>query len=324
LNGRLVFLAVAVVLLLTFLVPAVLSAQGLGAIRRAGDYSRSLLSGGMKRTFMLHVPRGWEKQQPVPLVLVLHGGGGNGQRVAALTQFSAVANQQGFVVAYPDGINGHWNDGRKVQNFRAQRENIDDVEFIRALISRLVQQLNLDSTRVYVTGMSNGAMMCYRLGCELPDKLAAIAPVCGAAPEDLPDSCPDGSPIPVLATNGTRDPFVPWQGGGVGLLTKRGRVLSVPASIQFWVKRNLSVAPAVITELPDKDPDDGISVRREVYAAGHHGAEVVFYAVEGGGHTWPGGSERSTRFGRQSMDFNASEAIWEFFRRHSRHSVGVR
>lgn len=317
-NGRLIFLAVAVVLVLLFVIPAVLSAQGLGPLRRSGDYRRSLLSDGLRRTFLLHIPRGWSRQKPAPLVIVLHGGGGSGMRVAGLTRFSSLADRAGFVVAYPDGINGHWNDGRNVANFRSHREHIDDVGFIRRLIERLVGQLNLDSTRVYATGMSNGAMMCHRLGCDLSERLAAIAPVCGALPEDLPESCSDGLPMPVLAVNGTEDPFVPWSGGGVGLLNKRGSVLSVPASIRFWVNRNGCATEPVETRLPQKDPRQGISTARDVYAAGRDQAEVIAYRVEGGGHTWPGGSERTARFGKQSRDIDASEAIWEFFEKHYR------
>ena len=317
-SGRLVFLAIAVVALLLLAIPAVLSAQGLGLLRRPGDYPRSLVSDGRKRTFLLHVPRGWSRQKAVPLVIVLHGGGGNGKLVAALTGFSAVADREGFIVVYPDGINGHWNDGRNVPNFKSHRENIDDVGFIRRLVERLTGQLNLDTTRVFAAGMSNGAMMCHRLGCDLSDRLAAIAPVCGALPEDLPGTVDAGRPMPVMAINGTEDPFVPWSGGGVGLLNKRGSVLSVPASIRFWVDRNGCVASPVETRLPQKNPELGIFTVRDVYAAGRDQAEVIAYRVQGGGHTWPGGSERTARFGRQSNDFSASETIWEFFRKHRR------
>jgi polyhydroxybutyrate depolymerase len=318
LSGRLVFLAVAFVLVLMFVIPAILSAQGVGVIRRAGDYSRSLLSEGRKRTFLLHIPRGWDRSKPMPLVIVLHGGGGTGRKVAALTRFKQVADRYGFVAAFPDGINGHWNDGRNVPNFKSHRENIDDVGFIRLLIERLAQQLNLDSTRVYVTGMSNGAMMCLRLGCDLSDRLAAIAPVCGAVPVDLPESCPQGRPLSVLAINGTEDPFVPWEGGGVGLLNKRGSVLSVSASIRFWVERNGCAPEPEETRLPQKDPKQGITTVRDVFTGGRDQTEVIAYRVEGGGHTWPGGSERTARFGKQSRDFDATETIWQFFKRHHR------
>ena len=124
--------------------------------------------------------------------------------------------------------------------------------------------------------------------------------------------------MPVMAINGTEDPFVPWSGGGVGLLNKRGSVLSVPASIRFWVDRNGCVASPVETRLPQKNPELGIFTVRDVYAAGRDQAEVIAYRVQGGGHTWPGGSERTARFGRQSNDFSASETIWEFFRKHRR------
>jgi len=314
---RLIFAGVAVTLIAIWLIPAIARAQGLN-VKAPGDYARVLVHRDLKRTFLLHVPPQYQPDTSLPLVIVLHGGGGEGSKVARLTRFSALADREGFCVVYPNGINHHWNDGRNVRNFRAQRENVDDVGFLSALIDRLHRYLNVDLSRIYVTGISNGGMMCNRLACDLSDRIAAIAPVASAMAEDLPDSCVPGLPISVLAINGTEDPLVPWGGGGVGLLAKRGRVLSVPKTINFWVTHNRCDPKPVITFLPDKDPDDSMRVRREDYTGGKDGAEVILYAVEGGGHTWPGGAERPERFGRRSDDFSATEVIWEFFKRHER------
>jgi polyhydroxybutyrate depolymerase len=314
---RLIFAGVTVALVAVWLIPTIARAQGLN-VRAPGDYYRSALYGGLRRTFLLHVPPQFAPGASLPMVFVLHGGGGEGKRVARLTGFSRLADREGFIVVYPDGINHHWNDGRNVQNFRAQRENVDDAGFISSLIDRFVKYLNVDSTRVYATGISNGGMMCNRLAGDRSDRFAAIAPVASAMAEDLPDSCSPGLPISVLAINGTEDPLVPWQGGGVGLLTKNGRVLSVPKTIGFWVAHDHCDPKPTVTTLPKKDSEDGMLVRREVYGHGKDGTEVVLYAVEGGGHTWPGGAERPEKFGRRSDDFNATEVIWEFFKHHKR------
>ena len=314
---RVIFAVVAVTLIAVWLIPTIVRAQGLN-VKASGDYARVLVHKDLKRTFLLHVPPQYKPDTSLPLIIVLHGGGGEATKVARLTRFSALADREGFLVVYPDGINHHWNDGRNVQRFRAQRENVDDVGFLSALIDRLHRYLNVDRSRVYVTGISNGGMMCNRLACDLSDRIAAVAPVAAAMAEDLPDSCSPARPISVLAINGTEDPLVPWQGGGVGLLAKRGVVISVPKTIAFWVARNHCAPKPKVVTLPKKDPDDSMLVRQETYGGGADGTEVILYAVEGGGHTWPGGAERPGKFGRRSDDFNASAIIWEFFKRHSR------
>jgi polyhydroxybutyrate depolymerase len=319
---RLAFVAGAILLLVAILLPGMLRAQGWFGLNRPGDHTGALVQPGLKRTFLVHVPPIREtktaRASARPMVIVLHGGGGTGPRVARLTGLSELADREGFIVVYPNAINNHWNDGRNVNRFRSQRENIDDVGFLSRLIDRFVKQLNVDSTRVYVTGISNGGMMCHRVGCDLSQRIAAIAPVSAGLPVDLPDSCPAGLPVSVLAINGTDDPLVPYEGGGVGLLAKRGAVLSVDRTIDFWVRRNQCAPEPKIAELPDRDPNDGISVVRREYANGREGSAVILYTVRGGGHTWPGGSERPERFGRRSDDFNASEVIWRFFQSHRR------
>ena len=315
---RLAFLGVAVLLLVLIVLPTLLRAQGVLGRLAPGDKSGSIVSGGLKRTFLLHIPSHFDTRRTWPLVIVLHGGGGAGKRIARLTGFSRVADREGFVVVYPDAINNHWNDGRNVERFRSHREKIDDVGFFSALIDRLGSQLKIAPKRVYATGISNGAMMCYRLACDLSDRIAAVAPVAGSMAEDLPDSCPPGRPVPVMAINGTADPFVPYTGGGVGLLAKRGSVIPVEKTIQFWVARDACSGNAEVSELPKRDPNDGMKITRTIYGGGREGSEVILYTIEGGGHTWPGGAERPERFGRRSDDIDATEAIWEFFTRHAR------
>jgi polyhydroxybutyrate depolymerase len=291
----------------------------------------TIVHSGVPRAFALHQP-GRSDPGPRPLVIVLHGGGGSAGRMAALTRFDRLADTAGFLVAYPEAVNRHWNDGRNVRRFRAQREQVDDVGFISALIDRLVRDEQADPKRVYVTGISNGGMMCHRLGLELSGRVAAIAPVAAGLPEPLAeawaglrpqsglsdDSVSPGRPVSVLAINGTLDPVVPYLGGGVGLGRKRGRVLSAPAAARFWARANGCSAGPAPELLPDREPSGGMRVRLERWTGGREGAEVRLYTVEGGGHTWPSGARRPRHFGRTSRDIDATELIWRFFKEHQR------
>jgi polyhydroxybutyrate depolymerase len=257
------------------------------------------------------------------LVLALHGGGGTDARMVQLTGggFNTLADRDGFLVAYPDGLEKHWNDGRAGVSWRAHRDGVDDVGFLAALIARLAGEWPVDARRVYVTGASNGGMMAIRLGCELADKIAAIAPVIGAMPAALAPRCAPSAPLSVLFMNGVQDPLVPWQGGEVRLGRKNfGTVLSVAESVKFWATHNRCAVAPVVTDQPDRDPRDGTRVRREFYESCRDGTEVVLYAIEGGGHTWPGGYQyRPERvIGKGSRDIDGAEAIWNFFRRQAK------
>jgi polyhydroxybutyrate depolymerase len=283
------------------------------------DYSSSILSGGLERTYTIHIASSYDKAKPTPLLIVLHGGGGTGQGMNKLTNFNDIADRKNFIVVYPDGFENHWNDGRGVEVYRAQNQNVDDVGFISALIDKLSQEFNIDAKRVYVTGISNGAMMSHRLGSELSQKVAAIAPVAGNIPVNMAWIWAPSRPVSVLIINGTEDPLVPWAGGEVHLgPLELGMVLPVADTIKFWVTHNKCTASPQVTQLPDKDPSDGTTVRVETYGGCQDSVAVVLYAVEGGGHTWPGGLQYASksRIGKTSRDFDASEVIWQFFQEH--------
>jgi polyhydroxybutyrate depolymerase len=312
--GSVNFLPVTILILLA-LVGWLLGTPRFLTPRATDDQNGSIVYQGRKRNFLLHIPEKVRGEKGAPLVLVLHGGGGTPEAVARLTGFSKLADKEGFIVVYPEAVNRHWNDGRDVKRFLAHRENIDDVGFIARLIDTLIRQLGVDSSRVYAAGMSNGGMMCQRLGCELSPKLAAFASVGASLPENLTSQKPV-MPISVLMINGTADPIVPFSGGGVGRHAKRGRVVSVPEAIEFWVKANGCDSQPRTTTLVKSDT--GLAVEKTVYQAGQSGAEVILLTVEGGGHTWPGGKKRPSHFGRLTDAVNASEIIWEFFLRHRR------
>ncbi len=271
----------------------------------------TLEQGGRTRTFQYHLPPRVKPQ--APLVVSLHGRLGQGRSQAKLTGFDAVADASGFIVVYPDGVDRSWADGRGTTP--ADRQGVDDVGFLTALVDHFIEQFGADRRRVYATGMSNGAMMSYRLACERADRFAAIGPVAGLMAQNLSASCSPSRPVPVISFVGTEDPLMPFQGGPVS--GDRGPVLSETEARARWATFNGCEGSPTVTQEPDRAPGDGTRIRREALGPCRAGSEVVFYVVEGGGHTWPGGAQYLPRgiIGRTSQELDASRTLWEFFQR---------
>lgn len=287
---------------------------------QSGDYEHSLTFGGYTRTYTVHLPTAI-RAAPHALVIVLHGGGGTGAGMQSLMRggMNTLADKEGFVVVYPDGVEKQWNDGRKLDQARAMRENIDDAGFLAALIDRLAQTLSIDRRRVYATGISNGGMMSQRLACDLSDQIAAIGVVAASLSEDLSARCQPTKPLSVLLMPGTHDPLVPWQGGEIGFANhRRGKTLSVSDTVAFWTTRNGCPSSPIVTQEPDRDPKDGTRVRKETYAPCRAATEVILYAIEGGGHTWPNGRQYLPEqiVGKTSRDIDANTVLWDFFKTH--------
>ncbi len=279
---------------------------------RQRDYTRSLQFAGLMRTCYVHLPPGYDGSRAVPLVLALHGMGGDGRGMARLTHFNAIADQGGFIVAYPDGIRRRWSFGPL-----PLLGGLDDVGFIAALIAALSSDLFIDQARVYVLGMSNGGGLVDLLICRRADLFAACAIVSATIASVMTHICRPSRPVSVLMIHGTHDPLVPFEGGR----RRRGRqiLLSAPATAQHWARLAGCVEGPVVNYLPDY-AHDGTRVRYDVYSGGQDGAEVILYVIEGGGHTWPGGwaylPERM--IGKTSQQIDASLIIWDFFQRHTR------
>ena len=279
---------------------------------------------GLTRTYRFYLPHP-AKAAPrkVPLVILLHGGSGNAQSMEKLTlqRFNELADRDGFIALYPDGVGHNWNDGREVPASQAHRAKVNDVGFLMALIDRFVKEYGADPACIYVTGISNGAMMSLRLACELSDKIAAVAPVAGSMPKNDWESCKPRFPVSVLFINGSEDPLVPFQGGWVHFFRqKRGEVLSVPESAKLWAWIDGIKARPVTENLEHLDQSDPTSVQRITWSPGKDNTEVVLYLVRGGGHTWPGGWRYAGEWlvGKVSRNLDASDVIWEFFKRHKR------
>ena len=280
----------------------------------ARDIHGSLGYAGVERSYLLHLPPSYDGEEELPLLFAFHGGGGDGAGMERLTHLSDVADERGFIVVYPDGIDKGWNDGRPEIN-----PGVDDVGFVSALIDELVSRYRVDAGRVYSTGISNGGFFSFRLACELSEKVAAVAPVAALMGENLSRTCAAPRPVAVMIVMGTEDPFVSWSGGEITAgRTRRGRWLSASDTVSFWVKADACSQSPSVSYDPDRSPHDGTRVRRETYAGGRDGTEVILLAVEGGGHTWPGGLQylREGAIGKTCRDMDAGEAIWDFLERH--------
>lgn len=305
----------------TFIAMACLLVSGSGcarlrhARRASSSGERRISSGGLVRTYSLHVPTSYSGSRPFPLVIAYHGHGGDGSGQERVSGMDATADANSFIVAYPDGLDKGWNDGRS----GAVNSGVDDIGFTSDLIARIEKDYAIDARRVYATGLSNGGMMCYRVAMELGDKVAAIAPVAALLSQDLANRGALRVPVSVMVTEGTDDPLMPFNGGEVGLfLQARGTVISTADTISFWVKADGCTTTPAITHLADKDPADGTRVTFSDYTGGTNGTEVRLYTVEGGGHAWPGGVPYlgPRIIGQTSKDFVASQAIWDFFKSH--------
>jgi polyhydroxybutyrate depolymerase len=260
---------------------------------------RTLEHAGAKRTYRLHLPKAFTKGKPVPLVVCLHGATATGLMQEALSRFDAVADEKGFAVVYPDGRNRLWlflGGGEK-----------GDSSFIAALVDELVKEGIADARRVYSTGISNGAYLTNILALEHADKFAAFAAVAGMTPRLLAKLKTPSRAVSYLYFHGTDDKIVGYDGKDG--LTRRGASLSAEEWVKFWVDHDGCKGEPKVEKTG--------SAERRSWDNGKDGAEVVFYKLEGGGHTWPGGAPQPERLlGKTNRDVDATRLMWEFFAKH--------
>lgn len=277
----------------------------------------TLQHGGIARSWLAYVPP--NKESHPALVVVLHSSMGTAQEARAMFgyDFDVMADRHGFVVAYPNGVGGYWNEAKVQGAFQSKLEKVDDVGFLNALVDALVQRYDIACSRIYVTGVSNGGSMVLRLALEVPDFARAYA-VVGAslpAPGNL-SAAPSHQAVSILLMNGTDDPVNPWSGGDVvlrGLLTNRGPVLSTRASIDYFRTLAGVADKPTITRLPDRDASDGSTVARLEWRTAT--ARIVLYEVIGGGHQVPHPATYGRRLlGHSNRDIHAAHEMWNFFR----------
>lgn len=271
---------------------------------------------GRNRLYILHTPPSIVPGKEYPLILVLHGGGGQAARMMRFSGFNDLADRENFFVAYPEGVGKNWRDGRIAPKVTQGEDDVDDVAFIRAVINDIESHHRIQTGRIFATGMSNGAMMSLYLAFKLSDKIRAIAPVCGNIPDNLLADYKPEHAVSVLLINGTSDKLVPYDGGPVlGKHAGRGSVVSTSKTIEKFLQLNHIATTPQIIPLPDTDFKDGCTAKKIIYpSTGNVFVELI--EVVNGGHTWPGGHQYLPKMvvGKVCKDFKAEDEIWKFFK----------
>jgi polyhydroxybutyrate depolymerase len=274
-----------------------------------------LTHAGLDRPYLLQVPSA-AGGGPVPLLLELHGRGIDAVRFDRLTGFGELAAEAGFALALPSAVGEMWNDGRNPAGLVGP----DDVGYLAAVVDDAIARAPVDPRRIYVVGMSNGATMAARLVCELSDRFAAFAQVSGTVAPEVVNHRGPALSTPILSIHGTGDDYAPYDGGirhtlkgRMVLRVANGPAMGVDDWARYWVEANGAGADPVTTIL---GPDTTIRTWR----GSSPESEVVFYRVEGGGHTWPGGRRvlPAFMFGHTTRTFDAARVIWDFISAHGR------
>ncbi|NOZ35218.1 MAG: prolyl oligopeptidase family serine peptidase [Chlorobi bacterium] len=280
------------------------------------------------RRYAIYIPDNIENFT-VPIVFELHGGGiyiedmtGESGYKTPYKLWMNLADNNKFIVVYPEGLNGSygkptWNDCRANSQVSS---DADDVHFISFLIDKIAEEYKIDRSRIYVSGTSNGGLMALRLAVQLSDKIAAVAAVAAAMPDSSECGMPV-NPISVLFMNGTDDNHLPFNGGYVSNPPNPdfGSVFSAEQSVKIWTEFNQTDTIPVLYNFPDLDTDDGGIVNKYSYLNGREGTEVIFYKVNGGGHSAPSIKEQYSAlfeadFNKQNHDIEMTTEVWNFFK----------
>ncbi len=293
-----------------------------------GLFTKHITVNGESRRYAIYIPKGIENQS-VPLVFELHGGGvyiedmtGASGHKTPYKLWMQVADTAKLIIIYPEGLNGAygkptWNDCRGDCTVNS---HAGDVEFINTLIRKIGDKYPVNPKKIYVSGTSNGGFMAQRLGIALPNKIAAIASIVASKP--AVSSCPNPSqPIPILFMLGTNDNHMPYNGGYLSNPPNpaHGSVISATETINYWVNFNQTSTQPAYKVFPDLDPNDGGIVEKFTYKNGTNNSEVVFYKINGGGHSAPSIREQyaplfEQYFNQQNHDIEMVFEVWAFFK----------
>jgi polyhydroxybutyrate depolymerase len=269
----------------------------------SGSSEHTLISGAVERIYRVYVPSAYDGSSPVPLVLSLHGMNSNAVEQERYSGWDSAAERENFIAVYPQGTGNltHWvafETGLRSLNV----DGVDDVQFIRDLLAELNRNFCLDPARLYVSGISNGGAMTYRLACALSDQIAAVAMVAPGITRG--NTCAPPRALPLLEFHGTEDSFVPYAGSEI--------FVPVQQWTEQWASHNGCDAR------PETLPTSG-EVNGVHYDHCDESADVFFYTITGGGHTWPGAGSTArldARLGHNTEDIDATETMWQFFVDH--------
>jgi polyhydroxybutyrate depolymerase len=256
---------------------------------------------GENRTYLLHLPHSYNEAEPSSLIIALHGGTGSAKNIEEQGGLPEFSDEKGFILCSPNGLNKTWNAGNCCG--KAEKNKVDDVGFISSLMDKIQSEYNIDPKRIYITGMSNGAMMSYRLACELSDKIAAIAPMAGTI---VTNECKPSNSMSVVHFHSKKDNSVPFD-GGIGDGISNHYNAPIDSVMQVWSSFGNCMT-------------DTMEVRSE-YDYYHwincaDSCEVSFYITNDGGHSWPGGTQPRKKADAPSNALNANQIMWAFFLQH--------
>lgn len=263
------------------------------------DYRGSVDVSGQDRRYSVHLPLDYDRRRAYPLLIAYHGRTQSAVDFRAMSAFDAVANDEGFIVVYPEGFLRMW----EVDD--VDQTQVDDLAFFDALLGQLRREISYDPRRVYAAGFSQGGFFSYRLACERSDTLAAVASVAGSMTPELVAVCQPEHPVPLIVIHGVDDNNIPYDEGPHPEIA-----LDVPDVLALW--GTIDGCGSVVSDpLPDS-ADDGATTEQFTYTGCD--APVLAYVVAGGGHTWPGAPIEDTEMTRiTTRDFSASQVIWDFF-----------
>ena len=269
---------------------------------------------GISRKFITYIPSSYDGNSPVSLVLNFHGYTSNANSQMWYGDFRPIADTAGFIVVHPEGTKDgsnttHWNVGGWTVG-----STVDDVGFVDLLLDTLVLKYNIDLTKIYSTGMSNGGYMSYLLACQLSNRIAAVASVTGSMTNQIYNQCNPSHPTPILEIHGTDDPTVSYYGGS----TATGK--SVEQVLNYWKNYNNSNTIGDTVLIADIDISDSCTAEHIKFEGGDSAVTVEHFKINKGLHTWPGAAWSGIG---TNNDFNASNEIWKFFSKYDLSQFGI-
>lgn len=259
---------------------------------------------GLDRTYTYFVPDNLPNT-PVPLVFVLHGTTQDGEGIMNISEFNTYAEENDFIVIYPDGVNGFWN-----ADLGAVGSIADDLGFIEALVAKFDTDFNIDLQKLYSCGFSAGGYLSYILACQSQYCFAAIASVAGTMTQNTVDGCNPIHSTAVMQIHGTSDFVVGYNGSQFA-------GLGVDQIIEYWRTANGCANDPIIQDIPNTNILDLSTVQRFTWLPCDGSSELILFKVEGGGHQWPGTNATLGGLGAINRDISATEEIWAFFSQHA-------
>ena len=265
----------------------------------------SIMHNNVQRDYILYAPAMYNVGNSTPLVFNFHGLTGTSTIAMWHADFRSISDTANFIIVHPQGLlnssgETHWNIGQI-------GTSINDIDFVSALLDSLSLEYNIDSDRVYSTGMSNGAYMSYRLACELSNRIAAIAPVAGSYISYMLNSCNPTHPTPVMHIHGVSDTMC--------IYTGKPGVESIPSIISYWVDYNQCDTQDIFTQVANINLTDSSTAEHYIWENGIDGVAVEHFKIIDGGHTWPGSNSPNSN-GITNFDIDASTKIWRFFSKY--------